>query len=119
MNDRRVPLDTMDDTDLTAIKEAAARRRPLVADVPKRQRTRLAKAELLILLAVHCDGVAADVEGTSGYTRPFAEWGDDDPLRDLCHRYGLGAADITRLLRGLGAELENSAMRRGYEDTWR
>lgn len=95
------------------------RRRPLVADEPKRLRTRLAKSELLLLLAMHCDGTAADVDGTSGRTRPFAEWGDDDPLRDLCHRYGLGQADIARLLRGLASELENSAMRRGYEDAWR
>lgn len=96
----------------------APRRRPLVADVPKRQRTRLAKAELLLLLAVHCEGTAADVDGTSGRTRPFSEWGDDDPLRDLCHRYGLGQADIARLCRGIASELENSAMRRGYEDAW-
>lgn len=93
--------------------------RPLVADVPKRQRTRLAKAELLMLLAVHMEQTGADVDGTSGRTRPFAEWGDDDPLRQLCHTYGLGQADIARLCRALASELENDAMRRGFEDAWR
>jgi len=98
---------------------AEARRRPLVADVPKRQRTRLAKAELLLLFAVRADQHAADVDGTSGKCKPFAEWGDDDPFVDLCHRYGLGQADIARLLRAIGSELENSAMRRGYEEAWK
>lgn len=99
--------------------EAPPVRRPLVADVPKRNRTRLAKAELLMLTAVRTEQLARQVDGTDEVCKPFSEWPDDDPLREVAHRYGLGQADIARLLRGIAQEMENSSMRRGYEDAWR
>lgn len=93
--------------------------KPIAAEVPKRQRTRLAKAELLMDLAVTADRWAGEVAGTIDGVRPFSEWPDSDPRRQLCHRYGLTPADIVRICRALGAELENASMRRGYEEAWR
>ena len=52
-------------------------------------------------------------------TKPFEEWPDSDPLRQLCHTYAVTPTDLARILRGIGSELENSSMRRGYEEAWR
>lgn len=93
--------------------------KPIAAEVPKRLRTRLAKAELLMDLAVTADRWAGEVAGTVEGTKPFSEWPDSDPRRQLCHRYALTPADIVRILRALGAELENASMRRGYDEAWR
>lgn len=79
---------------------------PLPVDVPKRQRTRLAKAELLALLSLHCAVVADDVP------QRVADYAD--PLRALCLRHGLGQADLARVLRALSAELGNGATKRGH-----
>lgn len=112
MTDRREPLDTLDEADMAALREAAtARRRPLVADVPKRLRTRLAKAELWAMLAAWCEVVADDVPNRVG--------DPDDGLHDLCQRYGLGAADVARLLHAMGSELQNTATNRGLPEAWR
>lgn len=93
--------------------------RPIAIAVSKRERTRLVKAELLMELAITAERWAKEVEGTDERVRPFAEWPDDDPRKQLCHTYQITPSDLARICRRLGDELENSSMRRGYEDVWR
>lgn len=107
-------------TQTTLDEEATpARPRPIAASVGKRERVRLAKAELLMSLAVTAERWASEIEGTAEGVIPFAQWPDDDQRKTLCHTYGLSQADLVRITRGLAQEIENSSMRRGYEDVWR
>jgi hypothetical protein len=106
-------------TDTTPDTEPTPPPRPIPVTVPKRQRTRLAKAELLMMLATRAEQLAGEVAGTADGTRPFAEWPEHDPLRQLCVTYALAPADLVRILRAIGSEIENSALRRGYEEAWR
>lgn len=84
---------------------------------PKRERKRLAKAELWLLLAIKAQKWSSECVGADG-SRPMSEWGDDDPMVTLCRTYDLTAADLSRLLTTMGDELERRALRAGYEDAW-
>lgn len=88
-------------------------------DHPKRERTRLAKAEVWMQLAMTAQRWAdevADVPGTG--TLPFAEWPADDPRRELARRYGLTPAELAQVLASVADQVENRAMAAGYEQTW-
>ena len=86
---------------------------------PKRERKRLAKAELLMCLAVLCETwrKGCTDEDPSHYL-PFAEWADDDTFVALARTYQLTGADLGKLLWQIGGELENRAIRAGYDDYW-
>jgi hypothetical protein len=89
---------------------------------PKRQRTRLAKSELWLLLAMKAqewaDDIAKSTRPDAGIT-PFERWGAEDVFVDLATRYGLSPADLARLLTACANELENRAERSGYGEAWR
>jgi hypothetical protein len=85
---------------------------------PKRQRARLAKAELLLHLACTAERWRREVTDEEPGTLPFADWPPDDPLVELCRRYALAPADLARLLDQIGQEVESRALRAGYEEAW-
>lgn len=68
----------------------------------KRARTRLAKAELWMVLAM----AAARLDDYSSQAVRIA------------NTYGLSEKDLKRMLDAIGAELENRAIRAGYEESW-
>lgn len=90
---------------------------PMTTSVPRAERKRLAKAELILNLAVTAQRWADDLTGVNP-TAPFAEWGHDDPFVRLCRVYGLTPADLARLAEGLAAQLEARAERSGYTEAW-
>lgn len=98
--------------------EARPQPRPIPVTVRKRERSRLAKAELWMHAAAWAENHARQVEGSGAGMLPFDQWPEDDPMRQLCITYALTPADVARLLRSIGAELENRAMRAGYEQAW-
>jgi hypothetical protein len=85
---------------------------------PKRQRRRLARAELLMQLATTAERWSREVAGTEPGCRPIAEWGEADPMVTICRTYDLTAADVARVLTELAEQLENRALRGGYEEAW-
>ncbi len=72
-------------------------------DEPKRLRNRLAKAELLMVLA----GAATRLSDYSSHTLRIAE------------TYGLTETEVDRICDAIGGELETRAMNAGYDQTWR
>lgn len=84
--------------------------------MPKRERSRLAKAELLMHLAMTVEDWSKSLADANPGTRPVVEWPDNDPLVALCRTYRLTPADLSRLCHRLGDELENRAERAGYAD---
>jgi hypothetical protein len=89
-----------------------------VRSVPKHERKRLAKAELLIFLAMKADEWAKAVSDADDKTTPFGTWPDNEPFMDLALRYCLSGADLGKILDSLGGDLENRAERCGYSDAW-
>lgn len=88
-------------------------------DYPKRHRTRLARAEMWMMLAVAAQARADSIADKPGCgTIPFAEWPADDPMVDLARRYGLTATDLARLFESAADQLETRAMNTGYPDAW-
>jgi hypothetical protein len=85
--------------------------------VPKAERKRLAKAELLLNAAVTVQRWADDLTGKNP-TAPMSEWGDDDPFVSLCRRYALTPADLAKIAEGLAEQLEGRAERAGYAEAW-
>lgn len=90
----------------------------LIRRTTKRARKRLAKAELIMALAIKTNQWARMIDGSDG-SRPFEEWPDDDPFKELTIRYGLAPADLAKLLDGLGDDLEWRAERAGFSEVWR
>jgi hypothetical protein len=84
----------------------------------KRERMRLAKAELLLHLAMTTLRWQRCLDGTEPGCLPPSEWPDDDPHILLCRTYRLTTKDLVRICDQLGAELENRAERAGYAETW-
>lgn len=78
---------------------------------PKRERTRDAKFEVWLGLALTADRVAAQLTDTDPATRPFAEWPDDDPLKRLCVDLDLTPAELARIVRGVAGRCEHEAER--------
>lgn len=85
-------------------------------DMPKRARARLAKAELLVMLAVKAEEWKQMLAGTAGGCLPPDQWPDDDPFIELCRTYQLTPADLSRLCNQLGEDLEHRAIRVGYDE---
>jgi hypothetical protein len=84
----------------------------------KRARARLAKSELLVMLAVQAEQWHKMLLDQQPGILPFAKWPDDDPLRMLCRTYDLSPADLAKLADQIGAEIEHRAERAGYADHW-
>jgi hypothetical protein len=84
---------------------------------PKSARKRLAKAELLLHLAVVAQGWANDVSDADDKTIPFAEWPADDPLKQLATTYDLTSSDLARICTQLADQLEARAERAGYGES--
>lgn len=83
---------------------------------PKRERRRLAKAELLVQLAVTAEHWSRSLAGTESGVRPVAEWPSDDPFVTLCRTYALTPAELSAICHQLGDEIEARAERAGYPD---
>lgn len=86
---------------------------------PKRRRAQLAKSELWLAAAVWAERHAASCANEPGCrTIPIEEWSDDDPEKTIARTYGLSGADLAKIWRQMAQELENKAMRAGYDDAW-
>lgn len=87
---------------------------------PKRERVRLARAELLVHLATTLERWRGDLlrEGNQNGALPPDEWPADDPFVSLARTYGLSWKDLARICDGLGDDLERRAIRTGYDDHW-
>lgn len=81
----------------------------------KRQRARLAKAELLMALAGTAERWHRELSGDGGGLPP-GEWPDDDPFIALCRTYRLAPPDLSRLCHEIGGELEARALHAGYDE---
>jgi hypothetical protein len=81
--------------------------------IPKRERTRLAKADLRVLMAVKLQQWADDLRfaGTPGGLIPFDQWDADDPFVWLAIEHELSAVDLAKLLVALADEAEARAER--------
>ncbi len=104
------------------VPDEPVRERPIAATVPKRERTRLAKAELLAKVATAVEVMA--VRAAHHPNTPL-HLDPDRPSRpdlvgvvDLCHRYALTPTDIGRLLHRVASELETRATNLGIEEAW-
>jgi hypothetical protein len=88
------------------------------AGTPKRDRQRLARAELLLQLAVFADQQAKACRSERADLIPFEAWPDDDPLRVIARTYQLTGPDLAKLLDELAGQIEARAERAGYADHW-
>lgn len=68
----------------------------------KRERVRLAKAEMLMFLAATAE-------------RSFCEFNEFDRLRDV---YGLTESEMYAVCHTVGGRIETLAMQTGYEERW-
>lgn len=84
----------------------------------KYRRRKLARAELLVALALVAQEWQAAIGDQDDNTIPFSQWPPDDTFVALCRKYDLEPADLVRLLDDIGAGLERRAMQAGYEDHW-
>lgn len=84
-----------------------------VATFAKSARKRLAKAELMMHLAVTANRWKSELQGSG---RPVSEWSADDPLVTLCRTYQLAPAELAEVCDKIGDELEGRALRGGYDD---
>lgn len=85
--------------------------------IPKARRRQLLKSELLLALAVKTEIWASEVTDDSD-AQPFAQWPADNPFKVFCKTYDLTPADLAKVLRTIGDELEKRAMRAGYDEAW-
>jgi hypothetical protein len=89
-----------------------------MAKAPKRERRRLATAELWLQVAMTVQEWADGVSDARTGWLAFAEWDPEDPLRQLCERYQLSPSDLRKLLEAMADQLEARAVRAGYADAW-
>lgn len=94
------------------------RKESQVSGAAKRDRMRLAKAELLMHLAVTALSWQRQCENAAPGALPFEDWPPSDPFVALARTYGLTRHDLARLLDRIGDELEGRALRGGYDDHW-
>jgi len=76
-----------------------------------------------MLLAAKCQDWVEDVNGVSaarGRCLPFEAWSDQntDPFHQWLKTYQLDKADLERLLGQVGDEMEQRAMRAGFDEHW-
>lgn len=83
----------------------------------KRERCQLAKAELLLQLAVTAQRWTDELRDKNGGL-PVAEWPADDPFITLCRTYRLDPADLGAVAEQIADELEQRAIRAGYDRGW-
>lgn len=74
------------------------------APISKHTRNRLAKAELWMSLATLCE--------------QFLDYCTEELEQRLQSTYDLTEADLRRILSQMGSELENRALRAGYDEIW-
>lgn len=85
--------------------------------VRKSERLRLARAELLVQLAMSAGRWANELRGGPG-ARPFEEWPHDDALKSLCRTYRIDRTDLAKAADDLADRLERQAIRAGYDERW-
>lgn len=85
-------------------------------DEPKWRRKRHAKAELWVLLAMHAESYAQQLQGCEAGIAPPEQWPADDPFRTLWEKYGLTPAELGKLLGDIADQMEIRAMQAGYDD---
>lgn len=81
---------------------------------PKAERKRAARAELLLQLSLTADRWARQLRDQDPHLIPFAQWPDDDPLRQVVTSYSLTQEDVAKLADTLAGQLEYRAERAGY-----
>jgi hypothetical protein len=84
----------------------------------KRERARLARAELWMYLASVAEMHRKRLLDEDPHTLPVAQWAADDHEVQLCRLYGLRPADLAKLWNELGEALEQRAIRGGYDEHW-
>lgn len=84
--------------------------------LPKRERVRLARAELLMYLASITESWKKQLRNEDPKVLPFEEWDVDDSFRVLGRTYNLTGTDLAKLCDELGGQLEARAERAGYAD---
>jgi hypothetical protein len=89
-----------------------------VGKVAKRQRLRLARAEVLMHLHMAAERWSSELVGRESGVLPFAEWPADDPWRVMARTYDLTAADLSRLCSEVADQMHARAGRAGYDETW-
>lgn len=99
---------------------------------PKRERARLAKAELWLNLAQSAQGWADSITKADAVSKkiaaggkqerndvpPIERWPNDYPICVLMKLYDLEPKDMARLCTQIANEVENRALKAGYEDRW-
>lgn len=80
----------------------------------KRERTRLARAEMWLQLSMSAQRWADEVTDNSPDSKPVAEWSPDEPLLVIMRTHDLSQADLGRLLTTMAQQLENKAIASGY-----
>lgn len=85
----------------------------------KKERVRLARAELLMLLAGKAGQWADWLLGRDGDgSWTMDDWPEDDTFRTLCRTYGLTKEDLARLLYEQELNDEDRASRAGFDEHW-
>lgn len=84
---------------------------------PKAERRQLAKAELLLLMAVLAADHAKAFEGTAPGILPVDEWPATDPEVRIMRHYELTQPDMAKVWDQIAEGLESRAERAGYERT--
>lgn len=85
--------------------------------MPKAERRQLARAEILLLVAVLAGDHAKAFEGTAPGILPVDEWPDTDPEVSIMRRYDLTQADMAKIWDKIADGLELQAERAGYDRT--
>lgn len=81
----------------------------------KRDRKRAARAALIAELSMTAERWSSELAGKEKGVTPPEEWPDSDPFVRLALLHGLSFADVSKLCADLGAELEERALRNGYD----
>jgi hypothetical protein len=85
--------------------------------IRKATRKKLAKSEGYMLVACSAQRWADEIGGKERMKR-FEDWGHDDPFVTLARTYGLTKDDLVKLFTQIGQELEDRALRLGYDQHW-
>ena len=80
-------------------------------------RKRLARAEMLMQLAMTADRWVSELAGTAPDVRPFEEWPNDEGFRVLARKYDLTKGDLVAIVRAVSVQAEQRAERAGYSET--